>query len=158
MARTKPTTEILKNENGLIAADTFREEEIDTPVDINSRLAMLITKIIFGDDGFSGIVVADGDTIVQSLTDKSQTVVRDMDHEAHIADYQKTIDIGALFFNINERGLRVWKFDPPLLYAKTKMYHQFDTGGIGATLQARTNIHYTLEKVSQQVFIDALTE
>ena len=49
-------------------------------------------------------------------------------------------------------------FDPPILYAKNKIYMGMNSAGQGAVKTAYAALGYTLEKVDKDDFIAALVE
>ena len=75
-----------------------------------------------------------------------------------IAFWTQRYHLGAIAHLMIERGFPRWKFDPPVLYPRAKMYVGLRTAGFTNVCSGFVKIGYTLEKVSKEDFIAALVE
>ncbi|GAH26328.1 unnamed protein product [marine sediment metagenome] len=157
---TRKTSNVLEIMRGLLStsvADTLTSEAFNTPVRYKDNEAMLIWDIWFSLGTGFDVGHADGDEMEVSLSDEEGD--RDYQHDGLVAKYSELLSVdGNSMILVNKSGHTHWHFDPPLLYAKQQIWFNTSSVGIGTTIQNRFRIGYTIEKVSDQVFIDALTE
>ncbi|GAG84601.1 unnamed protein product [marine sediment metagenome] len=159
MARSKDTMEYIRGTVTESAAGAATVAEIDMPVRFDANLAVLIHKIVFR-GGYFDAGHAQGDYFRCALH-KIGSVQNpgDINDEYVIACLHQTLSVDATpNIIILEEGLMEWTFDPPLLYAKDNVYLAVLSAGQASALTAHVLIMYTLEKVTDDVFIDALTD
>lgn len=139
-------------------ANTFSQVTINTPVGRANQLAMLIHEIVMELDPTNSIdALADNDGINMQVTKDSETNLVGVDSESHIASHDQTFKLvtsGATTFDRRKTKI----FNPPLLYAKSKMFFSAVSAGQAAAKTYNVKIGYTIEKVDKTSFIEALVD
>jgi len=157
-----PFMEFLRNRVKQVSVNVHAEEEIPTPCSTTENMAMLIHWVFFHTDDPQSDEGSYG-AITTYLARHSQSGGIAMQDPDCIAAYQQTIAIGRYEGTLSEyyeyyEDPQVLVFDPPVLYAKSVIYHGIGTvQQPGAALKTSdVAIGYTLEKVSKDDFIAAL--
>jgi hypothetical protein len=149
-----------------VSADTatLAEEEYATPVGRHEKLAMIIWQIIFWvkcptpEDGARTSIRGCLTTNPQDITDAADF---DFFDEDVLAYYQVTNDdsTGTGLEYMAHKGLKHWNFEPKgVIVAKSKMYLQAMNNNDSDNVGFGCWIGYTVEKVSDADFLNALTE
>ena len=156
--------EWLRNQIKQTTTNEYIEEEIPTPCSKTEKMAMLIHRIEWHTDDPKS---AEGDyaALLVGLYSHSQESAVGLADPDCIDSYQQSIMVGRYEGTLSEyfeyyKDPQVKVFDPPILYAKSTIFHGLSTVQYpGASLGAcSVRIGYTLEKVAAQDFIDALVE
>lgn len=138
------------------AANTFTEVSVNTPVSRTENLAMLIRFIEF-QQPLNLDVVAELDSISMQVSKNSKsdiTTLDDSDLLALMRNVFKLITSGML----EHRAVHRIDFDNPILYAKTSIFFGMLTAGQGGAKTGYCRLGYTLERVPDKIFIDALVD
>lgn len=158
MGKIGETMEFISAQATETATATLAEETIDMPVRYETNYAMLIHDIWFNHGQFdAGHAQADYFRVaLQSISGQNPG---DMNNDYTIAYLYETLSVDAIvnIFTLQD-GFAHWHFDPPLLYAKQKAFLAVLSAGQASGLTGKVRIGYTIQKVSDDVFIDALTE
>lgn len=155
MVNKGPFLEFLNEDCLESGANTYTEVQISTPCSKTEELAMLIHKITYDFDELMNLQSADA--LLCQLCRTTQSGILDMDNSEQIDKAGIIADVltsgGGPIQNIIEHH-----FNPPILYAKSKIF--FSVKGISqsAARECSVRIGYTLEKVDKDAFIDALVE
>jgi len=159
-----PFMEFLRNKVQETANSTFTEEEIPTPCSNTEKMAMLIHMIAFHTDDPQTDEGSYGTVLTGIYRHSMESPVHWHDPDC-IMSYTQMIAAGRYEGTLSEyfeyyADPQVLYFDPPILYARSVIYHSVE--GIGqpgvAVKTSHVMIGYTLEKVSDAHFIAALVE
>lgn len=142
-------------------ANVFIEKEISIPSSKTELFAFLLHKVVFGletPERIDATQTAMG--LVLSKTGKTTVNER----ATTIAFSQQFLSLGDAqgslteYQIVEERGARIWDFDPPILIAQDHLH--FGMKGLNNTAVQDGGIilYYTLEKVSREAFIAALVD
>jgi len=154
--------EFLRNRVQQTVVNTYAEEEIPTPCSTTEEMAMLIHFIHCHTDD-PQVTEGDYSAITTGLWRHSQTGGLTMQDPDCIFSYGQSVMAGRYEGTLSEyweyyKDPQVLYFDPPILYAKSVIYHGLGTvqQPAGAMKTSDICIGYTLEKVSKADFIAAL--
>ena len=155
--------EFVRNQVTESGANTYTEDEVQMPTSRTERLAMLIWSIQM-EISFPDIEDAQGNRVDSHLAD-SEATARQRYHNTGVLfagawETSAGAAAGTLSeYMFNEKtGPLYVRFDPPVLYAKSTIFHGIVGIGNSSVKTAQVMIGYTLEKVSTEAFIAALTE
>lgn len=162
MVNKGPFIEWIKNSVKETTINTYAEEAIPTPVSKTEELAMLIHMIEWHTDD-PQCTEGDYASVLTGLYSQSQSGAVGLQYPDTIDAYQQSIMLGRYQGTLSEyfeyyKDPQVKHFDPPILYAKSFIYHgvQGVQQPAGALKTSVLRIGYTLEKVTKDAFIDAL--
>lgn len=162
MVTKGPFMEYLRGRITEAVSGTYAEVELKTPSSKTEKLAMLIHQVIWdGDD----LLCAAGEwmQIRAALQRRTKTGIPGGISNSDVVCQWKRFfrDIGPGTAYQSEQSPWIVEFDPPQLYAKDSIFlsmlktYQTTPGG---TKTVDVAIGYTLDKVSESDFIDALVE
>lgn len=157
MVAKGPFTEFLSKSISESAAGTYTEVEITTPCSKTENMAMLISRIVVTNDSNLDTPAQD-DQILAHLANSSQSAILPESNSNCVASgYLETGFVTSGTDRItNLLFERV--FNPPILYAKGTIYGAIKAIGQADAHTVSIRIHYTLDKVDKNDFIDALTD
>ena len=156
MVQTKAFMEFIGHSFTLSAANTITVSEIGTPVGKSENLAMLLHKVRLGINGTLDSP-ADGDRLVIQLTRAPKTAIVGYDDPDLVAKLNLDVAWSAGGGYIAEVQKQE-DFNPPILYAKSKLYALAYTVGQAAASVINIQVGYTLEKIPDKDFIAALSD
>ncbi|MBA7707642.1 hypothetical protein ES703_116518 [subsurface metagenome] len=150
--------EFLRNVITQVTINTFIEEQLPTPATGNENMAMLIHMIIGSAEPGLGEVLKDVE-LIAAIHDRSMTLTGGWRYPGtlmyHHYGINATLSAAGLVYK-REDSLQVVYFNPPVLYAKSFIYHALNSEECAHIRSHEIAIGYTLEKVSKDAFIAAL--
>ena len=138
------------------APNTYSEVPMQVPVSKTENLAMLIHKVEF-QIPLNLDVAVELDTVSLQLASNPQTTLLNLDDSDLLHLYRiiaKFVTSGLFYLESNH----TYVFDPPLLYAKSRMFFGIQCAGQTAAKEGFCRVGYTLEKVDSKTFINALVD
>jgi len=150
------------------AINTYTEKEAATPTSENENLVMLIHQIEMHVDHADTPAAAGTTDTTAQIVDRSMSSLKNHADQELIALCQHSFrgalrETAAGVFTIvvdcslGERQ-RIVYYDPPLVYAKSKIYLGVKGSGNTVVKVASAKIGYTVERVSAEAFIKALVQ
>ena len=152
-----PFMEFMRLKVVMSAADTYDEQDFQTPASKTENLAMLIHQITVSTSTWTGAVEGDNMIMHIASTSETDTLNPDDPHLVGGAVFGKEIKLATNGMYIDRIHDTIY-FDPPILYAKNKIYIGMNTVGQGAVKTGYAALGYTLEKVDKDSYIAALVE
>ena len=158
-----PFLEFVRNAIVESAANTYTEEEIQTPASRSESLAMLIWNI---ESELAAPDVEDGqsNTVSMGLYKSTQVGTPGMGDPDNLFRQANNVQAGVVegslseYFRDKGEVHRFMQYDPPILYPHARIFHGILGSGNAAAKAGDIRVGYTLEKVDAGDFIAALVD
>lgn len=145
------------------APNVYTEEVLSTPASKNEMMAMLIHMVILRTDSPDPID-ATQTYVYAGLTRRSRDAFIEINDPDAIYTRIWTRNLGVVEGTLSEYNLEtmghepIVYFDPPILYAKDALYLSTLGANNTAVKSVYLQLGYTLERVTLEQFVAALTE